>query len=1226
MKQLAKTAEVILNIKGETRDLEGKLGSAKSSAKDFGSTMQNIGGAVTSLGNGIGTVGKIITAGVTAPMIGLGVASAKTAIEFLSLKENAQTALTVMLGDSEKAKAYMDELLAFAKKTPFAFPDILQGGKNLVAFGMKTEQVVPLMTALGDAIAATGGNANDLNELNDIMGKIQAQGKITAVEIMQLSKKGIPVLQMFANQLGISVNEVQDKISKGAISAEEAFTMLEHGIENGTEGVAGSTAKMGGMMKELKKTWSGAIDSMKSAWRNASVEIFERSMPTFKRAVETITDIIKLLPKIFENVAQGFADVFAKAVDKIKGIVEALASMDPASQQAIGNFIAMIAIAGPLLMVLGKVITTIGGIISAIGAISASPIILAVSAIVAVVAGLGIAVGGTINDSKKHFSELGASAENAGQSMQRSFQKNIDSIKQIFAGIWKAISPVFENIKSGFEKAMTHILPAIAGLQEKASSAFKKIADALQPVFDAFNKMGEAMKPLTDAFSEWFGGKIAEGFERLGLLVEALGNGIAWLCEEAGKAMTMWSAIIEVVAGSLEKLLGIEKESGNAIDDLANSTRVFKTANGDLNTQIGAVADGLELGNKKLDEASKKYKATADGINKFGNDASVALIKMRTGFDIENSTQKFKDSIKNMALKSIEAINMLENDSISSLQRMAEKTGTSETEGHKQSLTRMQKYYDDKRNTVTVAEQRINEITADVQNQGGKMTLEQEQSLSRLRKQVSDNTITELSEAEQRLTAIRTAFAGENINSVISTNKEVLKNIKSNIAEVIAQRSLEHAENMASLELRFQTEPEKVREIIQAKLDEERRYKEELAGLQQEELNATVTSYGVVQTKYTEAQKGLTRIATLESKQRLTNEEASELKSLKTQETGWKNKADASKSAMDELGQDIVTFSDEQIAEAERVSGVTTDLGVSTYEEIGTSAETSKDDQVGFWDAIRDAGTQTGEAIKEWWSGFSEWIGEIWETVSTRASEIWEGIKTAISEKIEGAKTAVSTAIENIKIFFHNLGAIANNIWTNIQTAISTKIEGAKTAVNNAIEGIKSFFRNIWTTVSTVFANIHTTISEKIESAKTAVSDAVEGIKGFFDGIGATVERVFTGVKTTVENILSGIKLPELKFPEIKLPKIPGFAVGGHVAQDTLARVNEEGGELQVLKGGTTVIPHDLSKLLVGKMARGGAVNNSKSSIVNHININAQDKSTRQIENILYKAMKRSGI
>lgn len=222
----------------------------------------------------------------------------KRGINFHALIQSSEIAFTTMLGNAEKAKNMIDDLYSFALTTPFQFPDLLVAGRNLIAFGMDARNVIPVLKSIGDAAAATGGGSTALNSIADAFGAIQASGRLSMQEINRLSAHGIPALQILANQAGVSAEEMRKAISAGAIDANTAIAALVTGIQEGTSGIAGETAKMGGMMINLKGTWEGAIDSLKAAWRNAGAEITEQHFTKLIDGVRWLTDVVRQIPNV----------------------------------------------------------------------------------------------------------------------------------------------------------------------------------------------------------------------------------------------------------------------------------------------------------------------------------------------------------------------------------------------------------------------------------------------------------------------------------------------------------------------------------------------------------------------------------------------------------------------------------------------------------------------------------------------------------------------------------------------------------------------------------------------------------------------------------------------------------------------------------------------------------------------------------------------------------------
>lgn len=208
-------------------------------------------------------------------------------IDFIAFKEASQVAFTTFLGDAEKATQYMDDMYAFALTTPFAYPDLLESSRNLIAFGVEAKNTFPIMQAIGDAVAGIGGGNAEMQSISDIFGMIQVQGKITMMEVNRLGKHGVNAIDMLATQAGVSGEAIKKQITDGAVDAGTAITGL----------VTGMDKQFGGLMAGVKGTWAGTIDSMKSSIRNAGTKMMEGFIEPFKRSIGNLTALIKRIPE-----------------------------------------------------------------------------------------------------------------------------------------------------------------------------------------------------------------------------------------------------------------------------------------------------------------------------------------------------------------------------------------------------------------------------------------------------------------------------------------------------------------------------------------------------------------------------------------------------------------------------------------------------------------------------------------------------------------------------------------------------------------------------------------------------------------------------------------------------------------------------------------------------------------------------------------------------------------
>jgi tape measure domain-containing protein len=209
------------NVTPTAQKVSGSIGNvakstdkADSSMASFGSTMGKIGAAV-----GLATLGK--------QMIDLGVNSALVYDRF----ENVRKALGLMTGSTQAGNELYGVMQDLAARTPFTFDDIAQGTQKLLAMGFTAKEIPATMTAIGDASSAVGGGAEGVNRITLALGQMQAKGKITTEEMMQLQEMGVPAFRILAEATGVSQQALMEMVSKGIIPAEQNLQSLIDTVE-----------------------------------------------------------------------------------------------------------------------------------------------------------------------------------------------------------------------------------------------------------------------------------------------------------------------------------------------------------------------------------------------------------------------------------------------------------------------------------------------------------------------------------------------------------------------------------------------------------------------------------------------------------------------------------------------------------------------------------------------------------------------------------------------------------------------------------------------------------------------------------------------------------------------------------------------------------------------------------------------------------------------------------
>lgn len=254
-------------------------------------------------------------AGLSAALAGLGAVAVRSAAQM----EQTEKAFTTLLKSADLAKDFLAELERFAAATPFELPGLLNASKRLLAFGFSAQQVIPILTAIGDSAAALGMGEEGISRLTTAIGQIQAKAKVSAEEMNQINETGIPAWQLLADTIGTTVPQAMDMASKGMIDGATGVQAI----------LTGMNKQFGGMMAEQSQTLNGMMSNIQDSIGQLSTVVGKE-----------ITEAFNL-----KGAAAEFQDTLGEftAIAKQSGIGEALRQMVPTEVgMAIGALAAVI--------------------------------------------------------------------------------------------------------------------------------------------------------------------------------------------------------------------------------------------------------------------------------------------------------------------------------------------------------------------------------------------------------------------------------------------------------------------------------------------------------------------------------------------------------------------------------------------------------------------------------------------------------------------------------------------------------------------------------------------------------------------------------------------------------------------------------------------------------------------------------------------------------------------
>ena len=222
---------------------------------------------------------------------------ASEALNLAGQTAKAQKQFEAFTGSADKAKGIVADLTAFSNAKILNQQEVFQAGKALLAFGETSENLVPVLSRIADISRATG---KDFGELTTIYGKARTAGVLYAEDINQLVDAGIPIIQEFAKQMGVSNDQVKKLASEGKISFEElqlAFFNL---------------AEQGGKFADQAEAGIDAGDRFDAAWTEALTKVGTTLKPAWDAILNSLAGILQSVTALANS--NSFSEFVAKSV------------------------------------------------------------------------------------------------------------------------------------------------------------------------------------------------------------------------------------------------------------------------------------------------------------------------------------------------------------------------------------------------------------------------------------------------------------------------------------------------------------------------------------------------------------------------------------------------------------------------------------------------------------------------------------------------------------------------------------------------------------------------------------------------------------------------------------------------------------------------------------------------------------------------------------------------
>ena len=226
-----------------------------------------------------------------------------------------EIAFETMLGSAQQAKVMISDLANLAATTPFDMKGVVNGAKQLLAYGFAANEITDTMRRLGDVSAGLGLNLQDLTWL---YGTTMVQGQLFTRDLMQFTSRGIPLTEELAKQFGVTKDKVSELVTAGKVGFPE--------VKKAIESLTNEGGKFGGLMEKQSHSITGQISNIQDTIEMAINDLGTQTEGLMNDALDITSTVIDHWKEIGEAILAA-----ASAIGLYKAMAVSVAAFDVAT-------------------------------------------------------------------------------------------------------------------------------------------------------------------------------------------------------------------------------------------------------------------------------------------------------------------------------------------------------------------------------------------------------------------------------------------------------------------------------------------------------------------------------------------------------------------------------------------------------------------------------------------------------------------------------------------------------------------------------------------------------------------------------------------------------------------------------------------------------------------------------------------------------------------------------
>ena len=420
-----------------------------------------------------------------------------TGVQYNAEIEKYQTALSTLLGSTEKANKVIEQIKKDAATTPFDVSGLTQANQLLISTGLSADESRETILALGNAVSATGGGNDELSRMALNLQQVKNLGKASSIDIKQFAMAGIDIYGLLADYLGITKEEASE------------MTVTWDDLNGALISASKEGGKYFGAMEKQSETLNGQWSTLKDNFKEFAGE-----------AMEPLTNFLKdhLLPALNDMLTNDknigtWIDEHKTAVTVLTGIIGTLTAAIIAYTIAKNADLIVIALYCAATGTATAVTTAFGAVLAFI----TSPVTLVVLAIGALITIIVLLVKNWDTVKEKALEVWSAIKEFVGQKIEdlkKFFTETIPNALQIMINWFKELpSKIWTYLVNVVTKIITWKNNLVSKGQEAAKSLLESVVNGIKSLPDKIKTIGSNMvKGLWNGISNvtsWLWSKIS---------------------------------------------------------------------------------------------------------------------------------------------------------------------------------------------------------------------------------------------------------------------------------------------------------------------------------------------------------------------------------------------------------------------------------------------------------------------------------------------------------------------------------------------------------------------------------------------------------------------------------------------------------------------------------------------------------------------------------------------